>query len=81
MISRYFRTPLPLTFPISIKPGPGGEHVRSKPGELHELDGDRCNAEARFIAGRLRAGDLVEMTAAEYAAAINPAPSAKPVKE
>ncbi len=66
---RYFRSIYVLTLPQSLQVGPGATHVRVYPGENFALEEAKCTKESRFVNGRLRAGDLVEITAAEYDAA------------
>lgn len=51
-----------VTLPLAIKPGPGRKNLRFLGGEEFELEVAKCNAEQRYLAGRLRAGDLEELT-------------------
>jgi len=64
---RTFKATTHLTLPQALQAGPGATHVRLAPGETVELDEAACAKESRFIAGRVRAGDLVEITAAPKA--------------
>ncbi len=52
-----------VTMPQGLATGPGATTMRLEPGDSVDLDGDRCQAFQRFIAGRLRAGDLTEEAA------------------
>ncbi len=70
-----------LTLPIELASAPGVNHMRLKPGEVIELDEDRCNTFQRFIAGRVRAGDLVELAAGTPAPAPTPAPEPMAIPE
>ena len=62
MKARTFRAATHLTLPRSLKAGPGATDIKLAPGDVVEIDSERCIAEARFIAKRLRFGDLVEVT-------------------
>jgi hypothetical protein len=68
--TRYFRAAQPLTLPQSLIAGPGATHLQIAPGDVVAFDGERCARELRFVNGRTRAGDLVEITAKEYDDAI-----------
>lgn len=74
---RYFKSTQTLTLPAALQVGAGASHVRLTPGEAIAVDAAKCQAESRFIAGRVRSGDFVELSASEYEAAINPAKAAK----
>ncbi len=63
---RYFRATNVLTLPQSLKVGPGATHVRVFAGDVFALEADRCTKESRFVNGRLRAGDFVEVTETEF---------------
>ncbi len=65
---RYFKSTNTLTLPASLQVGAGASHVRLMPGEVVAFDSEKCRAESRFINGRVRAGDLVEVGAAELEA-------------
>lgn len=73
---RYFRSPQFLTLPQGVQAGPGATNLRLEPGSILELDEVTCTRNERFINGRLRAGDLVELDAATAEAARASAPQA-----
>lgn len=52
-----------VTLPASVKAGPGATTMRLDPGCVVTLTDGECVQNARFIAGRLRAGDLEEIDA------------------
>lgn len=54
-----------VTLPASVKAGPGATTMQLKPGCVVTLTEDECVQNARFVAGRLRAGDLEELSAAD----------------
>lgn len=58
---RHFRSPQYLVFPQGVQAGPGATNMRLSPGSIVTLDDDTCVNHSRFINGRLRAGDLVEL--------------------
>jgi hypothetical protein len=58
---RYFKLVTHLTVPRSLLSGVGNLHVRPEPGNTLALGDDACARESRFINGRLRAGDLIEI--------------------
>lgn len=61
---RHFRVPdgRTVTLPQGLQAGPGATNMRLDPGAVVTLDDAACNGEhSRFIAGRLRAGDLEEI--------------------
>lgn len=62
-----------LTLPLGLQAAPGGVHRRAVPGDVVEIDDDRCREHDRFLRGRVRAGDLVEI---DVASAAEPARSA-----
>lgn len=64
-----FKATTHLTLPKALQAGPGGTHVMLNPGDEVELDDKACAAESRFINGRKRAGDLVEVAAPKAAKA------------
>lgn len=72
---RYFQATQNLVLPQKLQNGPGGTHVRLSPGEVVGIDDAACASESRFINGRLRGGDLVEVAAPEADSA-----PAKPAK-
>lgn len=69
--TRRFRVVTTLVPPQSLLAGPGATNMRLESGAIVDLDADRCALHQRFIAGRLRAGDIVEDATA-------PAPAAEP---
>ncbi len=73
-----------LTMPADLMVGPGVTTMRLVPGDVFDLDAEVCQAQQRFISGRLRAGDLVELEVKGDRAVVvrEPvAPSAPPVME
>ncbi len=60
---RYFKIATHLTVPRSLLPGAGNTHKRPAPGEVIAIDDEACARESRFINGRLRAGDMIEVKA------------------
>lgn len=62
---RHFRSPQYLVLPQGVQAGPGATNMRLNPGSIITLDDDTCVSHSRFINGRLRAGDLVELGDAE----------------
>lgn len=85
MSTRQFRLNTHLTLPLELHAAPGARHRRATPGEIVEIDAERCRLHDRFLRGRIRAGDLTEIepAAAAPVAAPQPAPSVPttPVKE
>ncbi len=79
-MNRRFKLNAHLTFPLELLPAPGARHHRAEPGHIVELDAERCKAHDRFIRGRVRAGDLVEL-GNEPAAALSTPATPAPVKE
>jgi hypothetical protein len=89
MTKRYFRSVNHLTLPSTIHTGAGATHTRLAPGDVIDLCPKKCAAESRFINGRVRGGDLVEVDAAEFemftkaaeaVQATDTAPATKPAK-
>lgn len=64
------------TLPQDLAPGPGGTNLRMAPGDELDLDAARARANARYLNGRIRAGDLVDVTAKGDSAAPAPQPAA-----
>jgi len=59
--TRRFKLHTHLTLPLELLAGPGAAHTRCNPGEVVELDAERCRIHDRFLRGRMRAGDLSEL--------------------
>lgn len=62
---RYFKLTNHLTVPRSLLPGIGNTHERPSPGDVIAVSEEACARESRFVNGRLRAGDMVEVKAPE----------------
>lgn len=60
---RRFKLNTHLTFPIQLMAGPGASYHRAQPGHTVEISSARCAAHERFLRGRIRAGDMVELEA------------------
>lgn len=73
---RYFQLTNPLTMPRTLLPGMGNTHKRPKAGDVVAIQDAACARDSRFVRGRVRAGDMKEITEAEYTAAIAAAPAA-----
>lgn len=60
---RRFRVPegRAVVLPVGLQPGPGVTNMRHDAEKVFELDADRCAKHERFLNGRVRAGDLVEL--------------------
>lgn len=60
---RRFRVPEGriVTLPVDLCPGPGVTNMRVVAGGEIDLEVARCTTHTRFLNGRLRAGDLVEL--------------------
>lgn len=65
---RFFKLVNHLTVPRSLLPGPGNTHHRPEPGDVIAIPDEACARESRFVNGRVRAGDMVEVKEAEYLA-------------
>ncbi|MEO7735521.1 MAG: hypothetical protein ABIY55_31495 [Kofleriaceae bacterium] len=78
MNTRRFKLHTHLTLPLELLAGPGAAHTRCNPGEVVELDAERCRIHDRFLRGRIRAGDLSEL---EREPAASPTPSARVAPE
>lgn len=76
-MNRRFKLNTHLTLPLDLLAGPGGLHARYEPGDVIELDPERCRVHDRFIRGRIRAGDMTELNEPSPV----PARPAKPSKE
>lgn len=63
---RYFKFVNHLTMPRTLRPGLGNTHVRPVPGDTIAIDEFACAKESRFINGRKRAGDMVEIKEAAH---------------
>jgi hypothetical protein len=50
-----------VTLPVGLLPGPNATNVRLEPGAVVELELERIAGHDRYVNGRLRAGDLVEL--------------------
>lgn len=82
---RRFRIPegKHLTLPLSLYAAPGAKHHRMSDGDVIEIDDSKPNVQRhqRFLANRLKLGDLVELDAAAPApkkpAPAESAPAAK----
>jgi hypothetical protein len=61
MTCRRFRFNTHLTLPLELFAGPGSTYAMHEPGDLLELDAERCRVHDRFLRGRVRAGDLTEI--------------------
>lgn len=61
-MSRRFRVPdgRHVVLPQELLSGPGATNMRLEPGAIVDLDEARCQRHQRYIAGRVRAGDLIE---------------------
>lgn len=84
MSTRSFRLNTHLIIPIDLLAGPGAAHSRHEPGDVVELDVERCRVHDRFLRGRIRAGDLTEIEDAPAPALVQrpaPASAPAPVKE
>lgn len=75
---RRFKLNTHLTMPLELLAAPVAEYHRGEPVSIVEIDAERCKAFDRFIRGRIRAGDMVELTIATSQPA---APVVAPVKE
>ena len=73
MSTRRFKLNTHLTLPLELHAAPGATHHRGEPESIVEIDEERCRMHDRFIRGRLRAGDMTELT--------SNAPVSGPVKE
>lgn len=76
-MARHFRSPQYLTLPQGLLAGPGATNMRLLPGSIVTLDDAACSRNERFINGRLRAGDLVELDAATAERELAAAPAAE----
>jgi hypothetical protein len=65
MSIRKFKIPAgrALALPHGLQTAPGAMTMRVNAHDIFELDSERCQQFQRFIAGRLRAGDLIELDA------------------
>lgn len=89
-MKRWFKLNTHLTLPLELHPAPGAKHHKAEPGHVIGLDAERCKSHDRFLRGRTRAGDMVELDgpptvpphaqAVDVQAGTSTAPTA-PVKE
>jgi hypothetical protein len=61
MTTRRFKLTTHLTFPLELYAAPGAAYHLAEPGDVIELCAERCLGFDRFLRGRIRAGDLVEL--------------------
>lgn len=50
-----------VSLPHGLQTAPGANTMRAKPGEILEIEAERCQAFTRFLNGRIAAGDLTEV--------------------
>lgn len=73
MKTRRFKMINPLTFPLDLHAGPGAAYRRAEAGDEVEIDVERAQQFDRFLRGRVRAGDMVELTADAAPSPVAPA--------
>jgi hypothetical protein len=61
-----------VVLPVGLLPGPNATNTRLEPGAVVELDLDRIARHDRYVNGRVRAGDLVELAAGDQPAEVPP---------
>lgn len=59
--TRRFMMLKPLTFPLDLHAGPGAAYRRADAGDEIEIDVVRAQEFDRFLRGRIRGGDMVEL--------------------
>jgi hypothetical protein len=67
---RYFKLLNPLTLPRTLSPGMGNTHKRPKAGDVVAISELACAKDSRFVRGRIRAKDMVEIDKATYDTAV-----------
>jgi hypothetical protein len=60
-MTRRFKFVRHLTMPLELLAAPGAQYHLGEPGDEVDIDEERCRQFDRFLRGRVRAGDLIEI--------------------